>query len=446
MAFVRRRYYLWLLKAYIKRWKKTIFASLIIGAAVFFVLFLSFSYYVLPLLNRDIVIIGYVGTYNMQSMPEEILQDVSYGLTADGNNDKIIPAAAAGWTISPDNRTYTFTIKKGLTLSNGKKFTADEIPYTFSDVQKKVLSAEKIEFKLKNPYSPFLAVVSKPIIIKNYGLKDYYLSKIEENSGFIKSLTLSQIHSNHRKIYYFYPTQDALVTAFQLGEVNEIHGVSYATQPEKIFGGWKNVGVNKHVDEGKLVAIFFNTLDQTMSNKKVRQALLYALPDSFEQGQRTYSFIPQDSMYYTKSPNEGLVDLDLSKSLLKASGIDKTSLTIYASPDLFPVAQKVAKSWKKINIDAKITQTNDIPVNYSVFIYSMNLPKDPDMYSLWHSDQQNNIMHYKNVRIDKLLEEGRQTVDEQKRVQIYADVQKYLLDDSPTAFLYFPYSYTVVRK
>jgi peptide/nickel transport system substrate-binding protein len=75
----------------------------------------------------------------------------------------------------------------------------------------------------------------------------------------------------------------------------------------------------------------------------------------------------------------------------------------------------------------------------------MRLPYDPDMYTIWHSGQVNNITHYKNVRIDKLLEDGRQATDENKRIQIYADVQKYLLDDAPAAFLYFPYSYTVSR-
>lgn len=446
MAFVRRRYYVWLLKAYFKRWKKTIFASLVIGAATFFAFSIFLSYYVMPMLNRDVLTIGYSGSYTINSLPEEILDDVSYGLTAIDKSGKIIPAAASSWFISPDNKTYTFTLFNNLKLSDGKKFTAKDIPFSFSDVKIKVISENKIEFKLKNPYAPFLAVVSRPIILKNYGLKDYRIAKIEENSGFIKSLVLSQNGSNHKKIYYFYPTQEALMTAFQLGEVNEIHDVAYSSAPEKAYAGWKNIQVSKKVDNGKLVAVFFNTLDQTLSNKKIRQALLYALPETFDQGQRTYSFIPTSSMYYTKSPNEGLVDLDLSKSLLKAGNIDKTALTIYTSEDLFPVAQKIAGAWKKINVESKITQTSDIPVNYSVFVYSINLPKDPDMYTLWHSDQQNNITHYKNVRIDKLLEEGRQTTDELKRIQIYADVQKYLLDDSPTAFLYFPYSYTVVRK
>ncbi len=74
------------------------------------------------------------------------------------------------------------------------------------------------------------------------------------------------------------------------------------------------------------------------------------------------------------------------------------------------------------------------------------LPRDPDQYTLWHSGQKNNITKYKNLRIDKLLEDGRKTVDLDERKTIYADFQKYLIDDVPAVFLYFPTEYQIKRK
>lgn len=446
MAFVRRRYYVWLVKAYIKRWKKTILASLVIGALVFFFIFLLFSYYFLPLVNRDFQKIGYAGSYTLQSLPEEILSEVSYGLTKVDNKGNIEPGAAEKWTVSDDGKTYTFTLKKNLKFSNGGKFTSNEIPFSFSDTKKKIISDSEISYTLKTPYSPFLAIVSKPILKKNFGLNDYYISKIDQESGFIKTLTISRKNSPHKQIIIFYPTQEALLTAFQLGEVNEVHSLSFSEKPDKVFSRWKNTEVKKEADRKKLVALFFNTNDKSLGNKKVRQALLYALPSDFDQGARTYSYLPPSSIYYSKSPNEGLVDIDLSKSLMKSSNEEKLNVTITTSSDLVDVAKKVAESWKKIQVSTKIQESQDVPLNFSIFLYTINLPKDPDMYTLWHSDQVNNITHYKNVRIDKLLEDGRQTTDVSKRQAIYADVQKYLLDDSPVAFLYFPYVYTVVRK
>jgi peptide/nickel transport system substrate-binding protein len=230
-----------------------------------------------------------------------------------------------------------------------------------------------------------------------------------------------------------------------LGEVSKMENVLPDTNPEKNFSAWGNVEVQKSTDYTQLIGIFFNTSDNILSNKKVRQALTYVLPKTFPEGERTFSFIQPNSIYYTESPNEGILDLALSRSLLSASEIKNPTITLKTPDELRSIALAVAKEWKKIGVKTDIITTNDLPTTYQALLYTMRLPYDPDMYTIWHSGQVNNITHYKNVRIDKLLEDGRQATDENKRIQIYADVQKYLLDDAPAAFLYFPYSYTVSR-
>ena len=74
------------------------------------------------------------------------------------------------------------------------------------------------------------------------------------------------------------------------------------------------------------------------------------------------------------------------------------------------------------------------------------LPNDPDQYALWHEDQANSITLLSDKRIDKLLEDGRQTINQDDRKQIYDDFQKYLSDRVPAVFLYFPYEYTISRN
>lgn len=445
MVLVRRRYYIWLFKAYIKKWKKTIFSSIFVGACAFFLSLLILNYYVFPIFNNSVVKIGYAGSYTLTTLPPEILENVSYGLTAIEPNGEVVPAAASSWEISKNGRVYTFVLRDNLKLSNGKKFIAEDVPYKFKDVEKKIIGTNKIQFTLKNAYAPFLSVASSPIIIKNYGLNEYHIAKIEENSGFIKSLTLTNKNSTKKKIFYFYPTADALTTAFMLGEVSKMENVLPDAAPEKNFSTWKNVNVLKNTDYTQLVGIFFNTSDNILSNKKIRQALTYVLPKTFPEGERTFSFIQPNSIYYTKSPNEGILDLALSKSLLSASEVKNPTITLKTPDELKPIALLIAREWKKIGVKTDIVTTNDLPTTYQALLYTMRLPHDPDMYTIWHSGQVNNITHYKNVRIDKLLEDGRQTTDKDKRIQIYADVQKYLLDDAPAAFLYFPYSYTVSR-
>ena len=65
----------------------------------------------------------------------------------------------------------------------------------------------------------------------------------------------------------------------------------------------------------------------------------------------------------------------------------------------------------------------------------------------WHSTQTaTNITGYANVKIDKLLEDGRQELDPAKRKSIYADFQRYLTEDVPAIFMYYPNSFTVTRN
>ena len=52
----------------------------------------------------------------------------------------------------------------------------------------------------------------------------------------------------------------------------------------------------------------------------------------------------------------------------------------------------------------------------------------------------------KNVRIDKLLEDGRKYINPTDRKKEYLDFQKIMADELPAAFLYYPYGYTVSRR
>ena len=122
------------------------------------------------------------------------------------------------------------------------------------------------------------------------------------------------------------------------------------------------------------------------------------------------------------------------------------TLTIKTLRQYKTAADAIAKTWKGLGIDTKIEEVDTLPDTYQVFLGDFSIPKDPDQYTLWHSAQQNNITRYKNLRIDKLLEDGRKTSDINERKSLYDDFQKYLMDDAPAAFLYFPMQYDVKRK
>lgn len=447
MVLVRRRYYFWLARAYIKRWKKTILLSLVIGVAVFFTAIFSFNYYLIPKLDKSTQKIGYTGIF--QTIPEDILYEVSYGLTTRNVDGTIKSGAAERWEVKEDGRTFVFYLKKGSILHNGEEFTTQKLDYNFKDVKKEIIDDYTVSYTVNDPYSPFLTTVTKPILIKNtYGLGAYKLVKADVNSGFLKSVTLESVKdSKNKKIFYFYPSQDSVKQAYVLGEIDSIYNVGDPKIENSDLSKWKKVKVKKNVDYQKLVTLFYNNEDQNLSNKKLRQALDYAIPAEFTEGERAYSPIPPTSIFFSQTPNYGISDPEISKTILGSIELDKNIVfELTTTEEYADIARRIIVEWEKIGIHTKLKITNKIPTTFQMLLHPVMVPKDPDQYTLWHSQQINNIAHYKNLRIDKLLEDGRSIVDEEKRKTIYADFQKYLIDDVPASFILFPYEYTIERR
>lgn len=448
MQFIRRRYYFWLIKAYFKRWNKTIISSIIFGSVFFFVIAFALNFYILPRIQKRVQKIGYAGAFTLKTIPPEILSDVSYGLTLLNRDQTIAPGAAYKWQIKDEGREYLIYLKKGQYFHDNRELTTKNLTTSFKDVEKHTLDDYTVLFKLKKAYAPFLTSLSVPIITKNLdGLGKYKISKVEMNAGFIKSLTLTKRDDPKvKKIIYFYPSEEALRIAYSLGEIDVSNGLKSINIKNRTFESFNNTKITRTVNYTRLLTAFYNNTDANLSNKKVRQALNYALPATFEEGERSFSPIPKSSHYFSTPPNYGIVDPGIARELItQEKELKSKVLEISVHEAHVDTAEEIQKAWEKVGVKTKIKVVNNMPTSFQVLIYPMNLPNDPDQYTLWHSGEVNNIAKYKNLRIDKILEDGRFISDKNRRQEIYQDFQKYLIDDVPASFLYFPYEYELSR-
>lgn len=60
-----------------------------------------------------------------------VLNDLFEGLVTTDQTNKVIPALAESWKISPDGKTYTFTLRKGLKFSDGTTIAASDFIYSW---------------------------------------------------------------------------------------------------------------------------------------------------------------------------------------------------------------------------------------------------------------------------------------------------------------------------
>ena len=436
------RYFIRLLAAFIVRFR----AIILLGAFLGGIAFLALRILGPSLLTRNTERVGMVGRYRTENLPGSVLNLIGNGLTKIKEDGTVAPDLASSWESPDGGQTWVFKLKDNIFWQDGKKVTSTSINYQFSDAQIERPDEKTLVFKLESAFAPFPYVVSKPTFSKGLlGTGEWRVTKATVSAGFIQRLVLVDKDGN-RKIIKFYPTEERAKLGFKLGEIDILESIF---NPEP-FNEWGVVEVEKEVGNSRYVAVFFNTQDKLLGEKSFRQALAYAIKKDGFDGPRavspispnSWAFNPQVKPYhYDSARAKELID-DLADELK-----ENLTVSIVTTPALLSVAEAIAKDWAEVGVTGNVQVSSGVPTEYQTLLAIFDVGEDPDQYSIWHSTQTStNISRYQNPRIDKLLEDGRVELNIEERKKIYLDFQRFLVEDSPAAFLYHPTNYTIKRK
>jgi len=131
--------------------------------------------------------------FNSKDNTSSTLASIMYDglLTTDPVTGMPAPKLAKSYTISPDGRTYTVKLRRGVKWSDGKPITADDVYFTWNDIifaglgdtsardslviDGKLPTVKKIddytvEFTTPKPYAPFIRMLSTSIAPKHFFL------------------------------------------------------------------------------------------------------------------------------------------------------------------------------------------------------------------------------------------------------------------------------------
>src|SRR5260370_6540885 len=75
-----------------------------------------------------------------------------------GSLSEIVPVLSSSWTVSPDGRTYTFTLRKGIKFHDGTDFNADAVKFNYDRWLHIPDSYSKLQ------YTYFIDVALKPVV------------------------------------------------------------------------------------------------------------------------------------------------------------------------------------------------------------------------------------------------------------------------------------------
>ncbi|OGM13316.1 hypothetical protein A3D84_01135 [Candidatus Woesebacteria bacterium RIFCSPHIGHO2_02_FULL_42_20] len=435
------RYTLRLVVEFISRYKALFLVSFIFGALVFIV-----AGAVLPgILSSKIDRIGMAGKFTVEDIPYSIQRILSRGLTKLKANGEIEPDLAVSWETPDKGKTWIFHLAQNIRWNDNTPLISRDLNYNFSDVEIQFPDDQTVVFTLSTPYSPFPTIVSKPVFKRGLlGSSNWQVDKLTLTGNFIQALAIRD-NRGRRKIYKFYPTEDQTKLAYRLAEVDVIEDL---IDPSPL-NSWPMTQTRQRVNDSRIVVIFLNTTDSLLADKSIRQALAYSI-DKRTFGVRAIS--PISSSSWSFNPQVKSYDQDVVRAkeiitdYLKTKDDKRIEVKLASYPSLLGVAEKISQDWEKIGVSTSVQVSSITPVAYQAFLAIYDIPSDPDQYAVWHSTQvETNITKYASPRIDKLLEDGRTELEFANRKKIYLDFQRFLLEDSPAIFLYYPEYYTIER-
>jgi oligopeptide transport system substrate-binding protein len=436
---------------------------------------------------------------------------------------KPIPALAEFWEASRDGRTWTFTLRRGVTFHHGREVTAQDFVYSFTRLLDpkapasvaglfpriqgardfiegkakhveglKALDRYRLQIVLEQPFAPFLAILglaNAAVVpkeeVESQGARFGHSPVGTGPFKFIRWVPNKEIVLEANDQYYEgRPFLDAAVFRIGIGaKLEETFAEFLKGELEETIipsGMIDEVHTGSRYREYQrlrkptlsLLYIGFNTRLKPFDDKRVRQAFNYAVNE--EAIVREITKMGNLTATDVLPPGMPGYDADLkgysyqpakAKRLLAEAG--------YPDGAGFPVVQlwsvHQAESTKAelaayqryladLGVKVEVHFAPDWPT-YRALLEQGQLPMfrlvwyadlpDPDnfLFPLLHSTSSMNRTFYRNPLVDQLLEQARTESVDERRIALYREVQRLVMDDAPWItqhhyvlnFLYQPY-------
>jgi peptide/nickel transport system substrate-binding protein len=327
------------------------------------------------------------------AIPQALLGNVYNGLVKQDESGKIVPDLAKSWTISPDRKTYVFTLVDNAKFTNGQPFTADDAVFSIERVKTawttslksamdvvqtaKAVSPTELQVTLTKPSNDWLfrmttrigAMFSKTGVDKlatePVGTGPYKFGSWKRGDSIVlqrnDAYWGTKPHFGQVTLKYFKdPT--ALNNALLTGTINVI-GTVQAPEALSQFTSNDKYQVIEGTTNGE-VLLSFNNSRPVFKDIRVRQAIRAAIDHKAlldtcwaGRGKLIGSMVPPTDPWYEDLTSVAPYDLPKAKSLLQAAGATGKTLRLrlptlpYATSCGQVVKSQLEQAGLKVQID-----------------------------------------------------------------------------------------------
>jgi peptide/nickel transport system substrate-binding protein len=421
-----------------------------------------------------------------------------YDLKQGATTPQIIPGLATKWTHNADATVWTFTLRTGVTFSDGTPFNADAVLFNLDRYTNKnspnyyapvaaaaalsvgAISGYKkiddntVEIDEAAPSSHlpsdlvFLYMAS-PTAIQKYGNVDYANHPAGTGPFIMQSLTRGQemVLVPNTKYWDGAPKISKLIlkpipdsatrlAALKSGEVNWIEAPDPDTIASLTSSGFQ-VLTNSY---DHLWPWIFNLSKGPLANPQVRQALNYGIDRNTMAtdllkgtADPAYQLAPRANLAYDPANNLYSYDPAKAKALLAAAGYPNgfsmsVSYPTSGSGNMQPgpMNQELQSDLAKIGVKVELK-----PIEWAAMLTSFTAGKIPDdadainisltfiQESFWGllfgSKSPVNIGHYSNPQVDALIAKSSTETTDAERNATYAQISALVTKDAPWLFV-----------
>ena len=412
---------------------------------------------------------------------KEVIFNIYEGLVKPDKDGNLVEAVASGYTISDDAKVYTFTLRDGVKFHNGEEVTVDDVKYSidrcadtsngaplvsaYSIIQEvNVIDDKTVEIVLSEPDTEFLAYMTTAIVPASVEDLDAnptgtgpfkFVSRSPQENVIIEKNEDYWGEKAHLDKVEFKVVSDAdmLVTNLKGGSIDMALRLT-SGQAAQLTEGF-------HVDEGTMnlvQAMYLNNDVKPLDDVRVRKALCYAvnkqeIMDMMADGKGVAvgsSMYPGLKKYFDAELADYYEqDFEKAKELLKEAGYpDGFDLEIQvcgADQPHVDTCQVLAEQLKNIGVNVKIN-----PIEWEAWLEDVYAGKkfaatvvgiDANnltaraMLERFTTDGHGNFINFSNEKYDELFKEAVATTDDEKKTELYMEMEKILAEDAANVYI-----------
>ena len=424
-------------------------------------------------------------TSDAASIPQLLLYNVYETLVKIDSAGAITPLLATGYTISPDNLTYTFTLDAKAKFASGTAVDAaavvasiDRMRQATSQSMKSQLAniasvtavdTSTVEVTLTQPSNLWLySMTSSAGIIVDPNVTDLATAPMGSGPYAFDSwtkgdrITLKK-NPNYwgtparfdQVVFRYIPDPNAMVSAMLSGGL-DIMGEMTSPDALPQFSDAAKYTVSTGTTNGEVV-LGFNNSRPGLRDLRVRQAICYAIDKQAlvntvwaGQGQVIGSMSVPTDLYYEDLSGVYPYDPAKARALLAEAGVTNLTLSLrvpitpYAPPAATFIASQLAEVGITANVEELDFSSRWLPEVFTAGDYDMTIVAHMEARDFDRFANPNYYWHYDNPQYQQLLKQA----DQASPDQFITDMRqalRILADDAASDFL-FVFPNTIVAK